>query len=71
MRCRARGRVDQSRTTWPALGDIVGEEEVRVNTYTRLSVAYGKTMWDLYRLRERVMENLPDAVGPASRQRPN
>ena len=45
-----------------ALRDIVGEDDVRVDTYSRLSVAYGKTMWDLYRLREGVMENLPDAV---------
>ncbi len=45
-----------------ALRDIVREDDVRVDTYSRLSVAYGKTMWDLYRLREGVMENLPDAV---------
>jgi alkyldihydroxyacetonephosphate synthase len=41
---------------------IVGDEDVQLDTYTRLSVAYGKTMWDLYRLREGVMGNLPDAV---------
>jgi alkyldihydroxyacetonephosphate synthase len=41
---------------------IVGDEDVHLDTYTRLSVAYGKTMWDLYRLREGLMENLPDAV---------
>jgi alkyldihydroxyacetonephosphate synthase len=45
-----------------ALVDIVGEDDLRTDTYTRLSVAYGKTMWDLYRLREGVIENLPDAV---------
>ena len=45
-----------------AFRDIVGEDDVRADTYARLSVAYGKTMWDLYRLREGVMEHLPDAV---------
>jgi alkyldihydroxyacetonephosphate synthase len=45
-----------------ALGAIVGEEHLRTDTYTRLEVAYGKTMWDLYRLREGIMEHLPDAV---------
>ena len=45
-----------------AFRDIVGEDDVRTDTYTRLSVAYGKTMWDLYRLREGVMKHLPDAV---------
>ena len=45
-----------------AFRGIVGEDNLRMDTYTRLSVAYGKTMWDLHRLREGVMENLPEAV---------
>ena len=45
-----------------ALTAVVGPDDARGDTYTRLSVAYGKTMWDLYRLREGIMENMPDLV---------
>ena len=41
---------------------VCGEENVRTDNYARLSVAYGKTMYDLYRLREHIVENIPDAV---------
>ncbi len=41
---------------------IMGEEYVRIDDYARLSVAYGKTMYDVLRLRKKVIENLPDAV---------
>ncbi len=44
------------------LRSVVGEQNVSLDTFARLSVAYGKTMWDVYRLREKLMENLPDAV---------
>lgn len=40
----------------------VGEEFVRTDDYARLSVAYGKTMYDIMRLREKKVENIPDAV---------
>ncbi|HPJ77122.1 MAG TPA: FAD-binding oxidoreductase, partial [Clostridia bacterium] len=30
--------------------------------YSRLSVAYGKTMYDILRLRNKIVENVPDAV---------
>jgi alkyldihydroxyacetonephosphate synthase len=52
-----------------ALAAIVGRENLKRDTYSRLEVAYGKTMWDLYRLREGIMENLPEAVlHPGSRE---
>ncbi len=41
---------------------IVGEKYVRTDDYARLSVAYGKTMYDVLRLRKKIIENLPDAV---------
>lgn len=41
---------------------IVGKDYVKRDSYTRLSVAYGKTMHDLMRLRKHVVENIPDIV---------
>lgn len=41
---------------------IVGDDFVRTDDYARLSVAYGKTMYDLMRLRGKIIENIPDAV---------
>ncbi|WP_105615160.1 FAD-binding oxidoreductase [Vallitalea okinawensis] len=41
---------------------IVGEANVKTDTYNRLRVSYGKTMIDLIRLRNQVVENIPDAV---------
>ncbi len=45
-----------------ALRAMLGEGGVCVDGYERLRVAYGKTMLDLMRLREGIVENLPDAV---------
>lgn len=42
--------------------DIVGEENVKDDEYSRLQIAYGKTMIDLMRLREGIVENVPDLV---------
>ena len=41
---------------------IVGSDYVRTDDYARLSVAYGKTMYDVLRLRNKIVENVPDAV---------
>ncbi len=41
---------------------IVGDDCVRTDCYARLSVAYGKTMYDLLRLRKHIVENVPDVV---------
>lgn len=41
---------------------IVGEENIKTDEYSRLQVAYGKTMIDLMRLREGIVENIPDLV---------
>ncbi|MGN0659400.1 MAG: FAD-binding oxidoreductase [Emergencia sp.] len=41
---------------------ICGSEYVRTDDYARLSVAYGKTMYDIMRLRNKIAENVPDAV---------
>ena len=45
-----------------ALEAIVGKANVSTDNYDRLSVAYGKTMVDLMRLRKHIVENVPDAV---------
>ncbi|MDR0589552.1 MAG: FAD-binding oxidoreductase, partial [Spirochaetaceae bacterium] len=42
--------------------DLVGKDFVRTDDYARLSVAYGKTMYDLLRIRNKIVENVPDAV---------
>lgn len=42
--------------------EIAGGEFVRTDPYARLSVAYGKTMYDLLRIRNKIVENIPDAV---------
>jgi alkyldihydroxyacetonephosphate synthase len=47
--------IDFFATVFPA-------ERMSIKVYDRLSVAYGKTMYDLYRLRENLIENLPDLV---------
>ncbi len=41
---------------------IVGNDNVSTDDYDRLSVAYGKTMFDLLRLREHIADNVPDVV---------
>lgn len=41
---------------------IVGDENVSRDTYSRLRVSYGKTMYDLLRLRQGIVEHLPDLV---------
>lgn len=45
-----------------ALQAIVGKENVSTDDYDRLSVAYGKTMFDLLRLRKHIADNVPDCV---------
>ncbi len=44
------------------LKDIFGAENVSTLVKDRAAVAYGKTMYDAYRLREGILENLPDVV---------
>ncbi|MCK9198231.1 MAG: FAD-binding oxidoreductase [Bacilli bacterium] len=41
---------------------IVGDDYVKLDNYSRLSVAYGKTMYDVLRLRKKIIENIPDVV---------
>jgi alkyldihydroxyacetonephosphate synthase len=41
---------------------ILGKDFVRTDDYSRLSVAYGKTMYDVLRIRQQKIENLPDVV---------
>lgn len=45
-----------------ALVKIVGPSNARLDDYSRLEVAYGKTMLDLMRLRQGIVENIPDLV---------
>ena len=42
--------------------EIVGAENVKEDDYSRLQIAYGKTMVDLMRLREGIVEKVPDLV---------
>ncbi|MFR1724710.1 FAD-binding oxidoreductase [Emergencia timonensis] len=42
--------------------EICGDKFVRTDNYARLSVAYGKTMYDIMRLRNKIVENVPDVV---------
>lgn len=44
------------------LKHIVGEKNIRMDPYSRLQIAYGKTMIDSMRLREGIVENIPDIV---------
>lgn len=41
---------------------IVGQENVKLDDFNRLRVSYGQTMIDLMRLREEIIENVPDIV---------
>lgn len=41
---------------------IVGKENVSTDDYDRLSVAYGKTAYDIMRLRQKRIDSLPDVV---------
>ena len=41
---------------------IAGDEFVRTDDYARLSVAYGKTMYDIMRLRNKQIDSVPDVV---------
>lgn len=45
-----------------ALSAIVGEENISTDTYTRISRSYGYGMIDALRLRNHIIENLPDIV---------
>ena len=45
-----------------AFRSISGDENVSTDDYDRLSVAYGKTAYDLFRIRERRFDSLPDVV---------
>lgn len=45
-----------------AFREIVGEANVKTDDYSRLQIAYGKTMLDAMRLREGIVENIPDIV---------
>lgn len=53
-------RLDQKHIDYFA--GIFPAERMSIAVYDRLAVAYGKTMLDLYRLRENIIENLPDLV---------
>ena len=45
-----------------ALEAIVGEENIHSDTYTRIKASYGKGLIDALRLRQQIVENLPDVV---------
>jgi alkyldihydroxyacetonephosphate synthase len=51
----SKGQLDELRK-------MVGEENVRVDTVSRIRASYGKGMVDALRLRHHQVENLPDAV---------
>lgn len=45
-----------------AFVQMIGQDNVKTDDYSRLQVAYGKTMIDLMRLRKGIVENIPDLV---------
>ena len=45
-----------------AFEKIVGKENVSIDDYDRLAVAYGKTAYDAMRLRDKRVDHAPDAV---------
>lgn len=45
-----------------AFEKIVGADDVTTDDYERLFVAYGKTMYDILRLRNKIVENVPNCV---------
>jgi len=51
-----------SRPVLRSLAAVVGAENVLTDDFSRLRVAYGKTMIDLIRLRRGIVENIPHAV---------
>jgi alkyldihydroxyacetonephosphate synthase len=55
-------RINLTEAQLQNLRNIVGAENVKTDDYSRLRVAYGKMIYDLMRLRQQIIENLPDAV---------
>ena len=51
-----------SRAHLEALTAIVGEENIRLDTVSRVKASYGAGQVDALRLRQGIMENLPEAV---------
>lgn len=45
-----------------ALKEISGEENISLKAYDRLSVMYGKTLYDIMRIREHRYDSVPDLV---------
>ena len=54
--------IKLSETQLKTLRLIVGDENFKIDNYSRLQLAYGKTMIDLMRLRKGIVENIPDVV---------
>ncbi|MDR1948396.1 MAG: FAD-binding oxidoreductase, partial [Spirochaetaceae bacterium] len=54
--------IGLTETQLAGFAEIVGKDYLRTDDYARLSVAYGKTMYDLLRIRNKIVENVPDAV---------
>jgi alkyldihydroxyacetonephosphate synthase len=51
------------------LASIVGRENVKTDTYSRTRASYGAGMFDMLRLRQRIVENICDAVAtPENRE---
>ena len=54
--------INISKEHLQALEKIVGTNNLSTTDYDRLSVAYGKTAYDILRIRENIIESLPDVV---------
>jgi alkyldihydroxyacetonephosphate synthase len=54
--------VGLSKDVLQQLKDIVGDANLEIDTYSRVRASYGQGMIDSIRLREGLIENLPDAV---------
>jgi len=48
--------------TYRSVSKNVGPENVALDTYSRIKASYGKTQYDVLRLRHKIVENLPDLV---------
>ncbi|AEH51431.1 FAD-binding oxidoreductase [Pseudothermotoga thermarum] len=54
--------IKLSKNQLEKLKQIVGEENVKTDDFSRVKASYGKTAYDILRLRKKIIENLPDAV---------
>ena len=55
-------KINLSSAQQSQIKKIVGDENAQTDSYSRIKTSYGKTMFDAMRLRDKIVENLPDMV---------